>query len=113
MNQVLTVETRTVGPALVLDLAGVLDGHTIALLEPHAEAAVASQAATVVVHLAGVVFMSSAGVGTLIALNHQLRGRGRKLRLAGPAAGVAEVFDILGLAAVVAVHKDLAEALAT
>ncbi len=112
MNQVLTVEARTVGPALVLDLVGVLDGHTIVLLEPHTEAAVAGQSATVIVHLAGVVFMSSAGVGTLIALNHQLRKLGRRLRLAGPTAGVAEVFDILGLAAVVAVHKDLAEALA-
>jgi anti-anti-sigma factor len=112
VNQALTVQTRTVGATLILDLTGVLDGHTIVDLEPHADAAVAAPAATVVVHLAGISFMSSAGVGVLIALNHQLRGRGRKLRLAGPSAGVAEVFDILGLAAVVAVHKDLAEALA-
>jgi stage II sporulation protein AA (anti-sigma F factor antagonist) len=112
VNQALSVTTRTdAGGAFILDLSGILDGHTIVVLEPYAETAVASPAKIVVVHLAGVSFMSSAGVGSLIALNHQLRGKGRSLRLAAPSEGVAEVFSILGLSAVIAVHKDLASAL--
>ena len=66
----------------------------------------------VVLDLAGVGFMSSAGVGIVSSLNRRLRERGSELVVAGAKADVAMLLEVTGLAAHVTMAADADAALA-
>src|SRR3954468_6748168 len=66
----------------------------------------------VVLDLAGVGFMSSAGVGVVSSLNRRLRERGAELVVAGAQPDVAMLLEVTGLAAHVTVAPDADTALA-
>jgi anti-sigma B factor antagonist len=51
----------------------------------------------VVVNLSGVRFLSSSGIGALLALSEQARENGGELRLAEPAPVVTATIDLLNL----------------
>ena len=66
----------------------------------------------VVLDLAGVGFMSSAGVGIVSSLNRRLRERGGELVVAGAQSDVAMLLEVTGLAAHVTMAPDADAALA-
>jgi anti-anti-sigma factor len=66
----------------------------------------------VVLDLAGVGFMSSAGVGVVSGLSRRLRERGAELVVAGAQPDVAMLLEVTGLAAHVTITPDTAAALA-
>lgn len=57
----------------------------------------AQAGACVVVNLAGVRFLSSSGIGSLLALSEQAREHGAELRIAEPAPVVLATIDLLNL----------------
>lgn len=101
----LTIDERTEGDWLVVTVGGDLDLYTVpALRSQLSEALVtATQGAHhrgsggavvrgVVVDLAGVTFMDSAGLGVLVGAYKRALADGLRLQLAGPSASVAKLF---------------------
>jgi anti-sigma B factor antagonist len=65
----------------------------------------------VVVNLAGISFLSSSGVGALLALSEQARERHGELRIAEPSPVVAATIDLLNLREYLMLFETEAEAL--
>lgn len=66
--------------------AAIIDAH-----KPHHQG--------VTIDLAGVTFMDSRGLMTLVRAQRNLAGRGTSLRVANPRVGVAKALEVTGVAA--------------
>jgi len=107
MKSGLTISDSLHGPILVLKLNGYLDGHTYADLEHRFDEQVKQGNKRLVADLKELTYISSAGVGVFIKIQHQLKKQGGNLQLANPSPSVREVFAILGLDSILAIHADL------
>lgn len=87
-------DTESAG-ARVLQLSGRLDTNTSTALDRHCAERVGLDA-RVAVDLAGVDYVSSAGLRVFLMLAKKLQKGGGKLVLCGLAPAVREVFDIAG-----------------
>ena len=87
--------TRT-GSSTTIALTGELDVHTAP--QVHAEAVEACRSGSVVVDMAGVSFVDSSGLGTLVQLRKLCRSAGGDLELVGITARVRQTIDMAGLA---------------
>lgn len=101
----LTIDERTESDSLVVTMGGDLDLYTVPALRSRLfEALVtATQGAHdrgsggavvggLVVDLAGVTFMDSAGLGVLVGAHKRALADGLRLQLAGPSASVEKLF---------------------
>jgi anti-sigma B factor antagonist len=79
-----------------LELAGELDLATVARVEQEVDKLLAGEPAELVVDLAGLTFVDSSGLRTLIALNQRSAREGWSLRLGRPSEQVFQVFHIGG-----------------
>lgn len=79
----------------VLVLAGELDPSTAPVLDAAIDAALARGAATLVINLAGVTFLDSSGLRSLISAHIRLGPE--PLRLRGPSASARQLLTITGL----------------
>lgn len=111
MADALDISQREEGSFLIISLAGSLDGHTFVEFEKYMNDVVTKGAKRVVVELSRLSYVASAGVGVLINAQQQLNDRGGNMSLVQPSAVVNEVFEILGLEALFAIHKDMESAL--
>lgn len=112
MASTLDIRSRSLpGEALVIELAGTLDAHTGQQFAAALAEAEAAPVTRIVIDLARLEFIASAGIGALIACRHRLAAQGRSLRLAAASPGVADVFAILGLDALLPMHAHVVDAL--
>ena len=87
------IKSTTEGTRLTIAVSGRVDTVTA----PELEAALKFGDATcVVIDLANVPYMSSAGLRLLLAANKTMVGRGGELQIANLQEDVREVFDITG-----------------
>ncbi|WP_431854326.1 STAS domain-containing protein [Azospirillum sp.] len=93
------------GDAAVLSIAGRLDSSTAQQLESRLTMVLDGHPA-VVLDLAGLDYVSSAGLRVLLKGAKQAKGRNAALLLAGLRPHVQEVFDISGFTAIFAIHPD-------
>lgn len=107
MKSGLTITQSRAGNVLVLKLSGYLDGHTFVDLEKTLDATIKSGSHRIVIDLAELTYIASAGVGAFINSQHQVRSQGGSLQLVNPAPTVREVFGILGLEAIFTIHQTL------
>ena len=91
----LRVEHRP-GELYAIELYGELDLAGATLASEHLERATASDAREVVIDLAGLDFIDSAGLGVLVRANAEGRGSAR-LRFLRPSGAVARVITLTGL----------------
>jgi anti-anti-sigma factor len=63
-----------------------------------------------VLNLGGVTFLSSSGIGSLLALTEEFRERGASLRLAEPSPTVREAIELLNLQEFLTLYETEAEA---
>lgn len=80
-----------------LRLSGELDSHTSSDLEAHLEHLVGGADPEIVLDLANVEFLDSAGLRVVIAQHQRLADAGRRLVLANPSAPVVRLLEITGL----------------
>lgn len=80
----------------VLRLSGELDGRGGPVLMA-AWRAQRRPGRTLVIHLAGVEFISSSGVGALLAILEESNDRGEEIHLMAPSTNVRSVMRLLGL----------------
>jgi len=99
------------GGALVVRLAGRLDSQSAPALEAVLPARAQVERA-LVVDLADVPYVSSAGLRILLKSAKTAKASGAKLVLSGLAAPVREVFDISGFTALFTLRDTAAEGLA-
>jgi anti-sigma B factor antagonist len=105
MKSGLTISESRTDDVLVLKLSGYLDGHTFVDLERALDVSIKGGSHRIVIDLAELTYIASAGVGVFINSQHQVRKHGGSLQLVNPAPTVREVFGILGLEAIFTIHQ--------
>ncbi len=106
----LEIGSETHGDFRVLRLNGRLDTETSADFELAAHDLTQAGERRFVVDLAGISYVSSAGLRVLLALAKQLDGNG-VVRLCGLAPSVRQVFDLSGFSKLFTIAADLPAAL--
>jgi len=95
---------------LIVEPGPMLDNYAAPeLLEVFSDAA-GKQVKTVIVNMAGVDFMSSAGAGALVGNVELFRGVGGDLIVCNASPTILHVFQLLDLADYLTIKADLAEA---
>jgi len=105
------ISEQTRGGALVIQASGRLDSSSAGALEAVLPVRIQSHG-KVVLNLADVPYVSSAGLRVLLIGAKAARASGHKLVLAGLSESVREVFDISGFTSIFAIESDLDSALA-
>lgn len=80
----------------LLRLAGTLSAADAATLEEHAQQAM-DQGRHLVLNMAAITFVSSTGLGVLLAINEDFAERGLSLRLSAPSPAVVTPIELLCL----------------
>jgi anti-sigma B factor antagonist len=96
----------------VIRVKGFLDAHTFEKLEEAIREVFDSGCYKLVVDLAKVDYISSAGAGVFIGARSEGQENGGDVILFRPTEGVREVFDLLGLTQIFKIVEDEASALA-
>ena len=104
MKSGLTISESLSGTVQILKLSGYLAGHTFVELERSLDRSIKGGITRLVLDLADLTYIASAGVGVFINAQHQVRKLGGSLQLVNPAPSVREVFGILGLEAIFTIH---------
>jgi anti-sigma B factor antagonist len=108
-----SVEVDRPEPGVVLLRAkGDLDAYTAPGLRTQLHDATAGDADLVVVDLADITFIDSAGLGALVGAHRRMREGGGRLRIVRPPALVARAFELTGLDEVLDLRDDSEQALA-
>ncbi len=96
----------------VVRLFGSLDGNTFDLLERELQKQFKAGRHRIVLDLAGVDYISSAGVGVFIGALHEVQERHGNIVLLNPTDDVREVLELLNLTVLMQVVDELRDALA-
>nr|WP_294525152.1 STAS domain-containing protein [uncultured Rhodopila sp.] len=96
----------------ILMPAGRLDTAAAPAFEREMIAATAAGGSRLLIDLANLAYVSSAGLRVFLVAAKRLRAEGGRIALCGLQPQVAEVFDISGFAAIVPVYADRQAALA-
>jgi len=97
---------------VVITVRGFLDAHTFERLEEAISQAFSGGFYRIVVDLAGVGYVSSAGAGVFIGALSEAQENGGNIVLLNPGPNVREVFELLGLTQIFQVVNDRRAALA-
>lgn len=79
-----------------IELTGFLDAHTVNTFESRIEEIVSSGQRQMVIDLKGLNYISSAGIGALMALTQRLRRESGDMVLLQPNEKVFKILDLLG-----------------
>ena len=111
MNESLRVETsRRDGGVIVFRLVGRLDSHGAMQLRQQCEQH-AAEHGKLVLNLKDVTFLSSSGVGVLVALTETLRENGGAVHLAEVGGTVYATLQLLNLDRHLSIHSSEEEAI--
>lgn len=109
----MNITTLSEGSVSVVVLVGRLDTGTAPEAERHVFSLLDGGATKVVLDLAGLDYVSSAGLRVLLATAKRLKASGGALRVSGLNPTVREVFTISGFSTLLDVRADRAAALAS
>lgn len=98
------------GRAWVIEVTGRVDAAGAALLEAHCKQGLDRGDTILVVDLAGVDFMASAGLRALLSLAKKVQPAKGKLVISGARGPVKEIFDLAGLSNFLPICAKLEEA---
>jgi anti-sigma B factor antagonist len=106
------IKEETRGEVVVVAASGRLDSNSAGVLEAVLPVRVQAHD-KVVLDLADVPYVSSAGLRVMLIGAKAARAKGHKLVLSGLAPTVREVFDISGFTSIFAIEADVDSALAS
>jgi anti-anti-sigma factor len=107
---VMDVSTEQVGEVSVITLRGRLDGSTCGELETQTTSAIATFPICII-DMAGLDYVSSAGLRILLKAAKQAKARQVKLRLCSLHPNVQEVFSISGFMTIFSIFANRDEAI--
>ncbi|WP_446831736.1 STAS domain-containing protein [Candidatus Foliamicus sp.] len=99
------IETERDGPVLSVKLQGRLDASSANALFDGVEAAVTPDDSAVVIDMAQLAYISSAGLRVLLMLAKMLEERNARFAVCSLSKQVSEIFDITGFDKVIGVHQ--------
>ncbi len=106
----LAVTLRQTGPGVItLTLRGPLDGETCTVLDREVSRALTEPLRTMVLDMAGVDFVTSAGIGTIMKAKTSLAKKKADLAMVGIQPQVQRVFEIIRVLPTMPVFRDRAE----
>ena len=109
----LDLSTRQEGAATVVSLAGRMTlGHQLVSAENKLKAAFEAGGAKIVLDLAGLDYLDSAGIGLLMMCAGTARNNNGQFHVAAPNERVKKIFDIAHVGKALAVYPDVASAVA-
>ena len=91
----------------VCHLSGALDGHSFQQLEQKLADILDNGNPRLVLVLTDLNYIASAGVGLIINFFQESKKKGGALALVKPSKVVQEIFNILGLEAIITMHNNL------
>ena len=100
------------GNVTILKAQGKLDATSSPELDKRLASLVESGIRQIVLDLAGLDYVSSAGLRVFLSAAKRLKQAQGKLALANPSAQVQQIFDIAGFASIMPIFKTLNEAVA-
>jgi anti-sigma B factor antagonist len=113
-NVALKTTTREVDGVTVVALDGrIVLGEESNALRERVKSLVAEGKKKIVLNMANISFIDSAGLGTLVAAHHSAKGQGASLRLCHLGAKFSEVLQITKLMTIFEVYNTEAEAVAS
>jgi anti-sigma B factor antagonist len=113
-NVALKTTTREVDGVTVVALDGrIVLGEESNALREKVKSLVAEGKKKIVLNMANISFIDSAGLGTLVAAHHSAKGQGASLRLCHLGAKFSEVLQITKLMTIFEVYNTEAEAVAS
>jgi anti-anti-sigma factor len=108
----MNVQVSTQPNVAVIEVAGRIDSNNANQFGDALSAVIAQGHNQLVLDLAGVDYMSSAGLREIVAAAKKLQGKG-ELRLAQPSERVREVLEMTGLDSVFQIYPSQAEAVSS
>jgi len=112
MDDELTISVSPEPGYVVVSVAGEIDMATAPQFREQLASVISCGALRVVVDLARVTFMASAGVGVLMGTHRVLAAQGGSLVLASPSPAAGRVLFLVGLDQVIPVTSGVADAAA-
>ncbi|MCF7838237.1 MAG: STAS domain-containing protein [Candidatus Marinimicrobia bacterium] len=104
-------EDGVTGPAVVVSVQGRVDATTAELFEAHCRRQMTERnRQSLVLDLATVEYLSSAGLRSILSLGKQTRAAGGRLVLCGLQGNVLEIFQIAGFLELFPVAANLEQA---
>ncbi len=104
------VNTKNLGAVSIVYLKGYLDAHTAPEFEKALQDLVDDNRVHIVVNLAQLNYISSAGLGVFMGFIEDIRNKGGDIKLAEPSEKVFRVFDLLGFPVLYEIFDKEAEA---
>jgi anti-sigma B factor antagonist len=102
------MESSDLGEGLVLiKVSGYIDAHTFEELENEIQAKFSAKQYKLIIDLADVPYISSAGAGVFIGAFPQAQENDGSIALLNPSKNVLDVFELLGLTEIFTIAKDL------
>ena len=109
----LAIDVEQMGDAAVVRLVGEVDLNVSPVLRARLKELTARKQPAIVVDMAGVPYIDSSGVATLVECLQGVSRYNGKLRLAALTQRAAGVFEISRLDTVFSIHRTVEEALAS
>ncbi len=106
------IESTKESSATVVTVKGRMDAITAPVFEKTLSELIAGGEIRFVIEMAGLEYISSAGLRGILATAKALKGKGGQIRFANVAGTVKEVFDISGFGTIFQMHDTVAGALA-
>jgi anti-anti-sigma factor len=107
----MTITSNNVGEALVLSVAGRLDGVTSPEFQRMCQQYIGSESRRVVMDFGGVEYVSSAGIRVIFEAGKRVRASGGELRLSGLHGTVKNTLEIAGICALFPIYDSIEAAL--
>jgi stage II sporulation protein AA (anti-sigma F factor antagonist) len=105
------IQSKKEANATVVTITGRMDAITAPQFEKAFNELIAAGETSFVVELAGLDYISSAGLRGILAIAKLLKGKGGTLCFAKVEGAVKEVFDISGFGSIFRMHETVAGAL--
>jgi anti-sigma B factor antagonist len=102
----MNISTRDIGPILVIDIEGKLDTGTSAQALEELLKCLESSPSKVVISLAPLEFVSSAGLRILLRVAKHMRGYRGAMKVSGAHGMVKEVLEISGFDSLLDLYED-------
>lgn len=103
------VERNKTEEAVSLELQGSLDSDTAPQLDQHLSEAIGSETKVVAFNMAGITFISSAGLRVIFKTLKLMKSRGGQVGVTQMSKGVRKVFEIVKVMPDLTVFADQAE----
>lgn len=103
------VERNKTEEAVSLELQGSLDSDTAPQLDQHLSEAIGSETKVVAFNMAGITFISSAGLRVIFKTLKLMKSRGGQVSVTQMSKGVRKVFEIVKVMPDLTVFADQAE----